>query len=91
MAASSTNFAPLWETMKRQSATTYTLQIKGGKTSTAIKNRYNAKAYDQIPFRVKKGKKEVIQKRAEKICKSVNSYITDLIAEDLNNPALSED
>ena len=29
----------------------------GGKTSTAIKNRYNAKAYDQIPFRVKKGKK----------------------------------
>ena len=27
----------------------------GGKTSTAIKNRYNAKAYDQIPFRVKKG------------------------------------
>lgn len=77
--------------MKRQSATTYTLQVKGGKTSTAIKNRYNAKAYDQIPFHVKKGKKEVIQKRAEKMCKSVNSYITDLIAEDLNNPALSED
>ena len=45
----------------------------GGKTSTAIKNRYNAKAYDQIPFRVKKGKKEVIQNRAEKMCKSVNS------------------
>lgn len=63
----------------------------GGKTSTAIKNRYNAKAYDQIPSRVKKGKKEVIQNRAEKMCKSVNSYITDLIAEDLNNPALSED
>ena len=77
--------------MKRQSATTYTLQVKGGKTSTAIKDCYNAKAYDQIPFRVKKGKKEVIQKRAEKMCKSVNSYITDLIAEDLNNPALSED
>ena len=58
----------------------------GGKTSSAVKNRYNAKAYDQIPLRVKKGEKEIIQKRAEKLGKSVNSYITDLIAEDLNKP-----
>lgn len=62
----------------------------GGKTSTAVKNRYNAKAYDQIPLRVKKGEKEIIQKRAEKLGKSVNSYITDLIAEDLNKPDSSE-
>ena len=62
----------------------------GGKTSTAVKNRYNAKAYDQIPLRVKKGEKEIIQKRAEKLGKSVNSYITDLIAEDLNNSDSSE-
>ena len=59
----------------------------GGKTSSAVKNRYNAKAYDQIPLRVKKGEKEIIQKRAEKLGKSVISYITDLIAEDLNKPA----
>lgn len=62
----------------------------GGKTSTAVKNRYNAKAYDQIPLRVKKGEKEIIQKRAEKLGKSVNSYITDLIAEDLNKSDSSE-
>ena len=24
------SYAPLWETMKRQGATTYTLQVKGG-------------------------------------------------------------
>lgn len=58
----------------------------GGKTSSAVKNRYNAKAYDQIPLRVKKGEKEIIQKRAEKLGKSVNSYITDLIEQDLNKP-----
>ena len=62
----------------------------GGKTSSAVKNRYNAKAYDQIPLRVKKGEKEIIQKRAEKLGKSVNSYITDLIAEDLNKSDSSE-
>lgn len=62
----------------------------GGKTSSAVKNRYNAKAYDQIPLRVKKGEKEIIQKRAEKLGKSVNSYITDLIAEDLNKPDPSD-
>ena len=54
-----------------------------GKTSSAAKNRYNAKAYDQIPLRVKKGQKEIIQKRAEQLNKSVNGYITDLIEEDL--------
>lgn len=56
----------------------------GGKTSSAVKNRYNAKAYDQIPLRVKKGEKEIIQKRAEKLGKSVNGYIVDLIEQDLS-------
>ena len=55
----------------------------GGKTSTTVKNRYNAKAYDQIPLRVKKGEKDVIQKRAEQLVKSVNGYIVDLIEEDI--------
>ena len=55
----------------------------GGKTSSAVKNRYNAKAYDQIPFRVKKGQKEIIQKRAEQLGKSVNGYLNDLIEADL--------
>lgn len=61
-----------------------------GKTSSAAKNRYNAKAYDQIPLRVKKGQKEIIQKRAEQLNKSVNGYITDLIEEDLAGSDLVE-
>lgn len=41
------------------------------------------KAYDDVRLRVKKGQKEIIQKRAEELNKSVNSYIVDLIEEDL--------
>ena len=55
----------------------------GGKTSSTVKNRYNAKAYDQIPLRVKKGEKEIIQKRAEHLGKSVNGYIVELIEADI--------
>ena len=62
-----------------------------GKTSSAAKNRYNAKAYDQIPLRVKKGQKEIIQKRAEQLDKSVNGYITDLIEDDLAGSDLPEE
>ena len=46
-------------------------------------NRYSKKAYDDVRVRVKKGQKELIQKRAEELKKSVNSYIVDLIEEDI--------
>lgn len=47
--------------------------------------KYNAKAYDRIEIKVKKGQKEVIQKRAEKQGKSLNSYIVDLLEADEKN------
>ena len=53
------------------------------KASGQAVNRYSKKAYDDVRVRVKKGQKEVIQKRAEQLNKSVNGYITDLIEEDL--------
>ena len=31
------SYAPLWETMKQQGATTYTLQVKGGISSSTIR------------------------------------------------------
>ncbi len=31
------SYAPLWETMRRQKATTYTLQVKGGISSSTIR------------------------------------------------------
>ena len=35
------SYAPLWETMKKRGATTYTLQVKGGISSSTIR-RLNA-------------------------------------------------
>ena len=52
--------------------------------------KYNAKAYDRIEIKVKKGQKGIIQKRAEQLNKSVNGYITDLIEEDLAGSDLAE-
>lgn len=52
--------------------------------------KYNAKAYDRIEVKVKKGQKEIIQKKAESQNKSLNSYIVDLIEQDLNKPDPSE-
>lgn len=50
-----------------------------GKTSTQSKNKYNAKAYDQLPVRVKKGKKIVYQEAAAKQGESLNAYIVKAI------------
>lgn len=47
--------------------------------------KYNAKAYDRIEIKVKKGQKEVIQKHAEEQGKSLNSYIVDLIESDMQD------
>jgi len=58
-----------------------------GKTSVAVKEKYNKKAYEDIRLRVKKGQKEIIQARADELGKSLNGYVTDLIAEDLKNSA----
>lgn len=45
--------------------------------------KYNAKAYDRIEIKVKKGQKEKIQAHAEQVNKSLNSYIVDLIDADM--------
>lgn len=47
-----------------------------GKTSAAVKNRYNEKAYDRINLTVPKGQKEVIKAHADKFDDgSVNGFI----------------
>ena len=45
-----------------------------GKTSSAVKNRYNAKAYDQLPIRLPKGQKATVQAAADDAGESVNQY-----------------
>ena len=52
-----------------------------GKTSNQSKDRYNAKAYDDIRLRVPKGQKEEIQAFAEANGESLNGFLNRLIAE----------
>lgn len=52
-----------------------------GKTSSAVKDRYNAKAYDEIKIRVPKGQKEQIQSHAEAHGESTNGFINRAISE----------
>lgn len=49
------------------------------KTSSAVKNRYNEKAYDRIAIIVPKGQKEVIRQMATERGESLNSFITKAI------------
>ena len=49
--------------------------------------KYNAKAYDQIQFRVKKGRKEVIQAHAEIQGESMAAFITRAIQETMERDA----
>lgn len=52
-----------------------------GKTSSAVKDRYNAKAYDELKVRVSKGDKEQIKAHAESMGESVNGFINRAIDE----------
>ena len=54
-----------------------------GKTSTATKNAWNAKAYDQLRVIVHKGQKEQIAEYAKSKGMSLNGYINALIAADM--------
>lgn len=45
-----------------------------GKTSSTVKNRYNAKAYDQLPIRIPKGQKATVEAAAREAGESVNQY-----------------
>ncbi|MBE6852733.1 MAG: antitoxin [Ruminococcus sp.] len=54
-----------------------------GKVSTATKNKWNAKAYDQLRVLVKKGQKDIIAAYAAAQGQSLNGYINKLIADDM--------
>ena len=52
-----------------------------GKTSSKVKDRYNAKAYDEIKIRVPKGKKENLKAYADNKGESLNGFINRAIDE----------
>lgn len=59
-----------------------------GKTSSTVKDRYNAKTYDEIKVRVSKGSKDKIKAHAEKYDGgSVNSFINRAIENQMDADA----
>ncbi len=54
-----------------------------GKTSSAVKNRYNAKAYDQLPIRIPKGRKADVDSYAKARGESVNGLVNNFLREAL--------
>ena len=63
-----------------------------GRTSSIVKDRYNAKAYDEIKLRVKKGQKEKIKTHAERFDGgSVNAFIQRAIAETIERDKAKAD
>lgn len=46
-------------------------------------SKYKSKVYDKIELRVRKGNRDIIKARAEKLGMSVNEYLNDLITRDL--------
>lgn len=62
-----------------------------GKTSSVVKDRYNAKSYDEIKVRVSKGEKEIIQTHAEAHSESVNGFINRAISETMERDKTAPD
>lgn len=62
-----------------------------GKTSSAVKDRYNAKAYDEIKVRVPKGQKTAIQAHAESQGESVNGFISRAIENQMERDKIGYD
>ena len=61
-----------------------------GKTSAAVKNRYNAKAYDRIAVVVPKGHKDIIRSAAEKAGLSLSAYIVKAIDRQMSEDGFSQ-
>ena len=62
-----------------------------GKTSSAVKDRYIAKSYDEIKVRVDKGQKEEIKAHADRFDNgSVNAFIKRAIQNQMSADACKE-
>lgn len=60
-----------------------------GRTSSAVKDRYNAKVYDEMKVRVAKGCKELIQGHAEAQGESLNAFVNRAITETMERDTAS--
>jgi hypothetical protein len=67
---------------------------KGGdnmsKTSSAVKNKYNSKAYDRIALTVPKGQKDIINAHASKRNETMNAFIKRAIIETMERDNMAK-
>lgn len=61
-----------------------------GKTSSKVKDRYNAKAYDELKIRVSKGNKDIIKAHAAEQGESLNGFVNRAIEETIKRDSSSE-
>ena len=61
-----TSYAPLWETMKRKNATTYTLQVKGEISSSTVRRL--------------KANESVSTNTLDALCRILDCELDDIIA-----------
>jgi hypothetical protein len=54
-----------------------------GRTSSAVKNRYNDKAYDRVTLAVPKGSREKWKAYAETKGKSLTQFIRELVENEI--------
>ena len=54
------------------------------KTSSAVKQRYNEKAYDRLAITIPKGQKEVVEAHAQSKGLSINGLVNTLLRGELN-------
>ena len=52
-----------------------------GTAQTRAKNKYNAKAYDNLRIVVKKGRRDIIRAHAESMGESLNGFVNRAIDE----------
>lgn len=55
------------------------------KTSSAVKNKWNDKAYDRINLTVPKGQKDTIKEHADTMGESVNGFIQRAIKQTMES------
>ncbi len=53
------------------------------KTSSAVKQRYNEKAYDRLAITIPKGRKEAVEAHAASKGESVNGLVNGLLRADM--------
>lgn len=58
-----------------------------GKTSSKVKDRYNAKAYEELKIRVPKGQKATVEAAAAAVGESVNKYTQKALLARMGLPA----